>query len=243
MLGFAYNTSLAGVAGYTNPNPWGFIARDGSTRPDIAGIPGTNGNVALLPKPNLPDVSPFVSAMMLIRACEYGYMKRYHMVTDSIPIPAFAGGGTFETQRIRPWVIKPGVAPIPLTDVNNTPYTYQDLSGAAAAYQDIYEEVLEFYDYGDIVIRFGAPEPARSTVFDEEQIVNYCGEITIPTTTAVEILNAGGQVAGAWNAQIEYFYQVLLEWHYEENAAHRCSLCGDKTYRYATMVQTMRNYQ
>ncbi len=219
----AFNTSIMGAAGYSNPNPWGYIAKDGAPR---GGVAGGNGNVALLPKPTVPDVTPLVSAVLLAKACEYAYMKRYHMVNGSY---VTKDGDTFVTQRVRPYIVKPGANPIPLSNSDNT--VIIDSSGNPATFEDLYMDVLKFYDYGDIVIRFGAPHPDVVAKFDPNKIENFCGEITIPTIATTEIINTGGDEAGAWNAQIEYFTEILWQWSdYQEIMAHGI--------RYAESVET-----
>jgi hypothetical protein len=87
-----------------------------------------------------------------------------------------------------------------------------------------YIEALRFYDYSDIVIRFGVrndingnvinpPEPLLNSGPtpknpDEKGYVDpVCGEVVIQTTT----LNQAGS-AGAWEAQMQQFNFVKMMW-------------------------------
>ena len=210
---FGYNDTVAAAYG-ANPNPGGYPA----------GILGSN-NEPYLPQPVMSDASPFIAAIQLVRACEYLYMKDRGFTNRT----ETTADGDVPFQRIRPWIVKPGADPLPLTNDDNnafsgvtvtagTPPTFTS-SGGGNPFDD-YDAVLQFYDYGDVVIRFGAPKPEIPAEFDPNTIVPYCGEITLPTTTAVPILESGGDPAGAWFIQKEYFRFLIEQWLDERNGAH-----------------------
>ncbi len=216
----AYNTTVAtGFAsgGYANVNPLGYAASHTG---------GTNANEVLLPKPQMSDAGPFAAAMQLVRACEYAYMKRYGFTNRNVAIGVGSLNVTFE--RIRPWLVKPGAAPVPLTGPANASYQGVSASGATppvftpgggGSPYDNYDQALQYYDYGDVMIRFGAPKPEAGPNYDPNTIIPYCGEITL-TTTAAAPIPATGAPAGAWHLQKRYYQMVIEQWIDFVNRAH-----------------------
>ncbi len=203
----AYNDTVAAnyaSRGYANPNVAGM--GNGGT--------GQGGSEHLLPRPNMSDASPFIASMQLVKACEYAYMKARGFINER--------RGTVEFQPIRPWLVKPGIPPVALTDPDNTVYVGVSRVGAARFRTggggipfDNYDIALAFFDYGDVVIRFGAPVPGAN---DPDTIIPYCGEVTLTTTTAAPIM-AGSDPAGAWHLQKGYYEMLIDEWFAEENTA------------------------
>lgn len=217
----AYNTTVAtsfAARGSTGPAPSGY---------DASHTGGTSSNEALLPRPQNSDASPFVATMMLVKACEYAYMKRYGFTNRT----ETTADGPETYQHIRPWIVKPGADPIPLMNAANnafdgvnvgagTPPTFT--GGAGGNPFDGYDNVLQYYDYGDVVIRFGAPQPdvpPPAGNYDPNTIVPYCGEVTLTTSTAVPILS-GGDPAGAWHMQKAYFELLFELWEDDTYRAH-----------------------
>ncbi|MCB9963543.1 MAG: DotA/TraY family protein [Rhodospirillales bacterium] len=188
----AYNDTVIAQK-YDYPNPIGMN-------------PGGNGgNAPLLPKPEVPDISGYMAAMQLVKACQYGYMKRYGWGVKV--------GGAFLEDPIRPYAYKVGAKPYQLLDDSGK---YLDQTGKVISGADnqvkAYKEVLEYFDYGDIVITYGRGSSTTS-------IIPYCGTITVPTTTAVEIKNDKGDPAGAWDVQIQYYAMTMFEWDSNQNRA------------------------
>jgi hypothetical protein len=191
-----YNDAIANQQGYQYPNP--------------VGMGNTNGNLALLPEPRLPDISPYLASFQVVMACRYGYMKQYGYGTTGL--------NDVDNPPILPWAVKPGATPIPLMNTAGT--SALDASGAAMSGYDAYESILHFFDYGDITVTFGRPRLDEfGTVPDPvEEIEPLCGEITFVVTTPIAITNGGGD-AGAWAVQKRYYDSMFYEWSMPQNRA------------------------
>ena len=179
------------------------------------GIPGANplgeigedrdgdlsGNATLLPQPRVPEVSQFVAALHLIEACRYSYYKLW----SSIDVGA-----------IRPYLVKEGAPAI-------------EVAPDTGAYTT-FEEALEFYDNGDIIIRYGrTATPEEINFAGRDPFAHYpggilplCGDLVIPVTQITPILTppapdgtGGGVAAGAWHFQRSLFIRAV---HYQERS-------------------------
>lgn len=178
-------------------NAW-FIYNDTIVGVDADGTPvGEMGTESLVPKPNIPDTAAFMAAMQLVETCRIAYTKTTF-------------NGTAGDIDIKPYAVKPGESAIDLSSVSVTD---------ATAVASKYEEVLDFYNRGDVLIRFGAEEEGAS---EPGGIVPYCGDIVIPTTVAMPHVDADGnenKAAGGWAVQQGYFKTVLQVWNDGRNIA------------------------
>jgi hypothetical protein len=191
-------------------NGW-YIYNDTVTAVKADSTPmGEQGTESLIPKPNLPDAAGFIASMQLIQTCRIAYRK------------AFWDNDDDPRRDIRPYAVKPGAAPIDLSD----------MSGEDVGH---YEEILDFYDRGNVLIRFGAPDETSN---EPGQIVPYCGDMIVPTTVTQPYVSGGNngaagagagggagydageeRGAGAWAVQRTSFGEILLVWRLSNNIA------------------------
>ena len=195
-------------------NGW-YIYNDTVTAVKADATPvGEDGTESLLPKPNLPDTAGFIASMQLIQTCRMAYRKAFWDDDDD------------PRRDIRPYAVKPGAEAM-------------DLSEMSGSNHDDYQEVLDFYDKGNVLIRFGAPDETSN---EPGKIVPYCGDIIVPTTVTEPYVSggnasSGGGIgnsagvglddtggneehgAGAWAVQRTFFGEVLLVWDLPNNMA------------------------
>lgn len=162
-----YNAVVNGADGYTNPNPVGEDAQ------------GNGGNAALIPRPHLPDISPFVAAMQLVNTCRVAYKKMYDI-------------------DINPYLVKSGAAAVPVV----VGLTFEN----ALAFYDLGNIRVRF---GARVGGAGGGGAAAVEDRFPGGIRPYCGDITIPVIVKTALENGGGAPAGAWNTQMVYYNTVI----------------------------------
>lgn len=139
----------------------------------------------LVALPNAPDVSSLLSFMILVQTCRAGYEKMYFY--DDVGI---LGGG------IQPWLVKLGGAGL----------------GASIQPAVDFDSAVQFYEGGDVMIRFGRYDEQRYKD-DKGNSFPFCGEI------AVKIHDADQQ-PGAWQMQRRYFDLILTMWNDPELIAY-----------------------
>ncbi len=139
----------------------------------------------LVALPNAPDVSSLLSFMILVQTCRAGYEKMYFYDDTGI-----LGGG------IQPWLVKLGG------------------SGLGMSVQPAvdFDSAVDFYEGGDVMIRFGRYDEERYTN-DKGNSFPFCGEIAVR-------LHDSNHQPGAWQMQSRYFDLILAMWDDPELIAY-----------------------
>jgi len=159
---------------------------------------------SLIGLPQAQSITEVVEFMSLVHTCAYSYWATRGASMTTIPP---AQNSMSPNANIRPYFIKnndvlPGVGtPATATEV----YATTDL-----------DDALEFYDYGNITIRFGE----EITDYGESGNVKpLCGDIVIPVTSSNQAdIAAGGGAPAIMDA---YFTLVKNLWFAPANEAAR----------------------
>ena len=143
----------------------------------------------LVGRPQAPDVSGLVSAMVMIKTCANGYK-----IDFTAPPYAQSDTATTENIDVEPYLVWGGSQQAPML---STEY------GTAAG--------TTMFNGRDIVVRFGHQS---QTLFPGQQgyVYPYCGEITIPATVAQGDATDNSQ-AGAIAMQTKYYQLVKDLWN------------------------------
>ena len=160
---------------------------------------------SLFIRPKVPDTWPLVKFMLLVRTCAESYSR-----------VASNAAGTARI-NIQPYYIRSpdnGVQ-VPMAGPNR------------------YQEAVDFYNKGDVIIRFGEfdIDPTSGNRMYENEIggvMPFCGEIVIPTTVAEDT----GLMVGPWQVQEGYFNVIRFLWNtpgaieFSQIMAHRALSFG-----------------
>lgn len=161
--------------------------------PDRAGI-GSNCGENIIAVPNYPEIAPLVAYMALVRTCAYAYQRQYG-----------ENEGGF-TPYIKAWLVRTGTPAQELTSFDG---------GTAPSY----EEALDMFGKGDIIVRFGHKPEEDDAHYEKAQnepggVLNYCGEIVFPVSTPVPVDAANPESeAGPYGLQRMMFRYVAYRFH------------------------------
>ncbi|MGQ0527323.1 MAG: DotA/TraY family protein [Alphaproteobacteria bacterium] len=142
---------------------------------------------SLLALPQTPSTAPVTQAMALVHACAYAYWKTNAEKT-SPPPP--------ENYTIKPYLVKNAAPGGPSTP------TWLDFM------ETDYEQALDFYNNGDIVLVFGE-QKFKNPLYDAHpgNVIPLCGAIRIPINY---LKNRGeGDVVGGADALQQFWYDMI----------------------------------
>lgn len=159
--------------------------------------------LSLIAYPESPDASPIVAMMSLVHACAYAYWR----LSGAPDSPA---GIHSAAAPVRPYYVK-------IPQPNGDPREWEEITPANMS---SFDNALRFYDYGDVIIRFGQRNP---NLYGNEKgdVKSLCGDIRIRINSVFN-LATGGWASAQANGGPEYmfgsyFYQLTQAWFDEEN--------------------------
>jgi len=175
--------------------------RLGAPFPGGAGANPTGERESLIGKPEAPDISPILEALSLVHACasSYWYMDNTNGTKPYVPV----------YDGVKPYLYKDAPDWMPDTD-NVLPVA----SGTT------YEQALQFYNNGDITIRFGenGDDDSNNKIEGDEEEKPKCGEIKI----TIETVTGNTPLVGPEAVQKMYYELIRDMWWgadtYELNA-------------------------
>lgn len=183
----------------------------------IAGRLGAKANPLgeaenLIAAPAYPDAAPIVMALSMIHACAFSTYFADAQIVKSNPGGVAVGGTTgtdnkfyflpppedsgayasYISSTVNPRGVRPYLVKSPQSwQTTTSPQSFVEVVGGGAGAGTTYENALQFYTGGDIVIRFGRKgdldwdkDGTNETLFNEEpgSVEPTCGEIRIPIT-------------------------------------------------------------
>jgi len=132
------------------------IATGGNSNP-------TGEHETLIPYPTPQDISPVVQAMNIVTSCAYAYYIGQGQRDETKAPPS-------ENALIKAYLVKT-VSPESINKETSRPFVN--------AFTADYKKALEFYDGGNIAIRFGIKDDEKFTQY-KGGVEPTCGEIKIP---------------------------------------------------------------
>ena len=139
---------------------------------------------SLVAVPRSPDVMNLIQFMTIARSCKTAYETIYKKEKQ-----VAADGTETEGRLINPYLVR------------KTPAKQEFIEIIPGPSPD-WQEALEFYNYGDILIVFGHESPSHKTALGTVQ--PYCGELLVPTADPKHV--------GAVAVQSAYYAIVIQMW-------------------------------
>ncbi len=166
----------------------------------------TGETKTLLARPQTPEIGPMVQAMSMIHACAYAYWKLDANVKESDALPPDSS-----FLKVQPYFVKQ-----PFPWMTNT--ESNELLDDSTTYQ----QAVDFYQNGDIVIVFGEWDDKNYSA-EKGNVKPWCGSVRIPLTY-FKTIGEGSTEGGADYMQERWFDMIKAMWFDDEDirsGAHR----------------------
>lgn len=145
---------------------------------------------SLLAKPKKPDFTAPVQFMAMAHACAYSYWKFDDTVSEKSSVP------TLQDLPVKAYFVK---SPAPWMDNQEERLELKHNTG--------YEEALEFYNNGDILIRFGRVDEEHYK-YAKGSVEPLCGEIRIQIS---ELSDMDWPAQAGGGSAVQFFYYAFIK--------------------------------
>lgn len=223
-LNYGYNTAqyitfFAARAGSSfATNAWILYNNTVATEDSDAANPtGEKNNLVAFP--GTADAATLIQMMSLIHSCAFSNFIEDASITNSKSLPS--DRATFDdymqTNKVKAWLVK-----TPQPGVGDQDAVRELVYGTNVPY----ETALNFYNRGDIVIRFGAVKDqpgGTANAYDAgEEIMPTCGDVRIVVSDHRLSTDAGATYQGDYLGAVEvqkYFYDLIWSMWFTYNGS------------------------
>ena len=147
--------------------------------------------------PSAQNAAPLIETMSIVHSCAYAYWMQYKKKERGPQDPKPPSSGF---DMVKPYFVRGPLASITSGDSTS----FQEVKAGTS-----YIDALKFYNYGDVVIRFGSADENKS-----DQIIPYCGEVLFKVTTLKSIDKA--EEVGGPAYMFKFYYELVLSMWFDD---------------------------